>query len=60
MRVAGIACDIEPNVDPAGLQFVLEDWIGDESEGGQLKYYRGKASQHLAKSARLDDLGSDD
>jgi len=57
MRVAGIACDIEPNLDPAGLQFVLEDWIGDESKGGQLKYYRSKAKEHMAQSARLDDLG---
>lgn len=54
MRVAGIACDVAPLRDPAGLAFVIHDWIGSESRSGQLKYYRSKASQHLAKRARND------
>lgn len=57
MRVAGMACDIAPSRDPAGLAFVLEEWIGDESEGGQLKYYYKKARQHVERSDRLDEFG---
>jgi hypothetical protein len=57
MRVAGMSCDVAPNRDAAGLAFVLEQWIGDESKGGQLKYYDRKASQHVERSSRLDRLG---
>ena len=29
MRVAGTECDVAPNRDPASLEFVLREWIGD-------------------------------
>ena len=41
MRVAGTECDAHPNGDPAGLDFAVEEWIGDD-DGGQLGYYRRK------------------
>ena len=57
MRVAGIACDVAPSRDPEGLKFVLEEWIGDERRRGQLKYFRSKAAQNIARSQAIDDLG---
>jgi hypothetical protein len=57
MRVAGMGCDAAPNTERAGLEFALEDWIGTETEGGQLKYYRTKAVQHEARNAQLESLG---
>jgi hypothetical protein len=57
MRVAGVACDVAPNKDPAGLAFVIEEWIGDESTSGQLSYYRAKASQYLGRSKNIETVG---
>ena len=42
MRVAGTECDVAPNLDVHGLQFTLQQWIGDDG-GGQLGYYRRKS-----------------
>jgi hypothetical protein len=57
MRVAGMGCDAAPNTERAGLEFVLEDWIGTETKGGQLKYYRSKAAQHEARRRQVETLG---
>lgn len=57
LRAAGISCDAKPNLDTEGLDFALDEWIGDESVGGQLHYYRHKASRNLQKSARAEELG---
>jgi hypothetical protein len=57
MRAAGIGCDAAPNTERTGLEFALEDWIGTESKGGQLRYYRTKAVQHEARNAQLEGLG---
>ena len=57
MRVSGMTCDVSPNLDPGGLAFVLKEWIGEESQGGQLKYYQSKAHQHIRRSRRIDTMG---
>jgi hypothetical protein len=57
MRVAGMGCDAAPNIERAGLEFALEDWIGTEGHGGQLKYYRTKSVHHEARNAQLERLG---
>ncbi|MGD8339835.1 MAG: hypothetical protein PVH89_03585, partial [Gammaproteobacteria bacterium] len=56
MRVSGIGCDVAPNLDPKGLAFVLDDWIGEETVGGQLKYYRTKARQYLVRSGQIERM----
>jgi len=45
MRVAGTLGDAKPAApDRAGLDFVIDHWIGsDDRPGGQLNYYRDKA-----------------
>jgi hypothetical protein len=59
MRVAGTECDVEPNVDPRGLAFTLEQWIGDD-DSGQLGYYRKKSRQRIEQhesTMRIGRLG---
>ena len=48
MRVAGMECDVSPNRDPAGVEFAVQEWIGDESSG-QLGYYRRKGAERLRR-----------
>ena len=57
MRVTGMGCDAAPNTERAGLEFALEDWIGTETTGGQLKYYRSKAAQHEGRRRQVETLG---
>lgn len=56
MRVAGTRCDAAPYTNPRGLEFTLQEWIGD-SESGQLGYYRAKARERSEKSRRTERLG---
>jgi hypothetical protein len=56
MRVAGTECDIAPNLDPYGLRFTIDEWIGDESSG-QLGYYGRKTVQRIADRAVTERIG---
>lgn len=56
MRVAGIGCDVTPNRDPEALRFVIRSWIGSETAGGQLKYYRRKAGHFIERSRQIGSL----
>jgi uncharacterized membrane protein YdcZ (DUF606 family) len=56
MRVAGTECDIEPNLDPRGLAFTLEQWIGDDTSG-QLGYYRKKSRQRIEQHESTTRIG---
>jgi hypothetical protein len=56
MRVAGTECDITPSLDPAAVQFVLREWIGDE-RSGQLGYYRRRSGDRLRRHADTRKLG---
>ena len=56
MRVAGARCDAAPNTNPAGLDFALRNWIGD-NDNGQLGYYRKKARERVLKHRFTERLG---
>jgi sulfite exporter TauE/SafE len=56
MRVAGTECDITPNLDPAAVQFVLREWIGDD-RSGQLGYYGRRSGERLRRHADTKKLG---
>ena len=59
MRVAGMECDVAPNLDPQGVQFAVQEWIGDD-KSGQLGYYRKKSAQRIVEhdsTMRIGRLG---
>jgi hypothetical protein len=56
MRVAGTECDVRPNLDPAGLQFTLREWIGDD-KSGQLGYYGRKSKLRIREHAKTLQIG---
>jgi hypothetical protein len=56
MRVAGTRCDAARNLHPAGLNFSLREWIGD-NDSGQLGYYRKKAHERVTKNRYTERLG---
>ena len=56
MRVAGTRCDINPNTNPAGLDFVLREWIGN-SKGGQLGYFSKKLGERIVRNRNTERLG---
>ena len=56
MRVAGTECDVAPNRDSTGLEFVLREWIGD-ARSGQLGYYRRKVAERLARHMTTERIG---
>jgi hypothetical protein len=59
MRVAGTECDAAPSRDPAGVEFTVREWIGDD-RGGQLGYYRRKVVErtgHHRATQRVVTLG---
>jgi hypothetical protein len=59
MRVAGMECDVAPNLAPRGVEFAVQEWIGDE-KGGQLGYYRKKSAQRIVEhdaTLRIGRLG---
>jgi len=59
MRVAGMECDVAPNLAPRGVEFAVQEWIGDD-KGGQLGYYRKKSAQRIVEhdaTLRIGRLG---
>lgn len=56
MRVAGMECDVRPNLDPQGLRFAIEAWIGDD-DSGQLGYYRRKSRLRIEAHRRTELIG---
>jgi len=56
MRVAGTECDIEPNLEPSGLEYTLAQWIGDDASG-QLGYYRKKSRQRIEQHESTKRIG---
>jgi len=57
MRVAGTRCDAAPSMTPAGLEFAMRDWIGDDNTG-QLGYYRKKVRERMRKNRSTERLGT--
>jgi hypothetical protein len=56
MRVAGTECDAKRTSSPTGLEFVIREWIGDES-GGQLAYFANKSSERSRRNRFTERLG---
>ena len=60
MRVAGMECDVAPNLEPRGVRVrACEEWIGDD-KSGQLGYYRKKSAQRIVEheaTLRIGRLG---
>jgi hypothetical protein len=59
MRVAGMECDVVPNLAPRGVQFAVQEWIGDDKTG-QLGYYSRKSAQRIVEhnaTMRIGRLG---
>ncbi|HNP35503.1 MAG TPA: hypothetical protein PKK10_06595 [Woeseiaceae bacterium] len=57
MRVAGTQCDAEREVTAAGLQFTINEWVGDE-QSGQFGYYRRKAEQWIKRNHNTERLST--
>jgi hypothetical protein len=56
MRMAGMRCDAAPNLNPAGLEIAIDEWIGDDNSG-QLGYYRGKSKDRVNRNRYTERLG---
>jgi hypothetical protein len=56
MRVAGMECDVAPNLDPRGVEFSVAEWIGDD-KSGQLGYYRKKSAQRIVEHDATNRIG---
>ena len=56
MRVAGFRCDAENKQSSSGLDFTLQQWVGNFSEG-QLSYFQRKTHDRIKKSKLTRLLG---
>ena len=56
MRVGGTRCDATPTYGAAGLEFALEQWIGD-THGGQLGYYLKNTEARTRRNKFTERLG---
>ncbi len=57
MRVAGTHCDATKDANEAGLAFVIREWIGDSSGGGQLGYFAAKSVDKVKRNRMTERLG---
>ncbi len=55
MRVAGTEYDARRGMDPAGLRFAIDEWIGDE-RSGQLGYFRRRASERMRRRETTNSI----
>lgn len=55
MRVAGTRCDADQEATREGLQFTIDEWIGDD-DSGQIGYYRRKAAQWIRRNRSTERL----
>jgi len=55
MRVAGTECDATDYSEPAGLEFTLREWLGDE-DSGQLGYFRRKGGERVQRFRRTERM----
>lgn len=56
MRVAGMQCDAVPATNPAGVEYAIREWVGDQS-CGQLGYFRIKAMDRIRRNRITERLG---
>ena len=57
MRVAGTRCDISPSLSPAGLDFVLEEWIGARTRDNWATSAKNWASASFATAIPSGSAG---
>jgi hypothetical protein len=55
MRVAGTECDASDYSEPAGLEFTLTEWLGDQ-DSGQLGYFRRKGEERARRYQRTERM----
>jgi hypothetical protein len=55
MRVAGTECDAADYSEPAGLEFTLQEWLGD-ADSGQLGYFRRKGNERVQQFRRTERM----
>ncbi len=55
MRVAGTECDASDYSEPAGLEFTLAEWLGDQ-DSGQLGYFRRKGEERARRYQRTERM----
>jgi hypothetical protein len=56
MRVAGTEYDARKGMDPAGLRFAVDEWIGDE-RSGQLGYFLRRTAERVRKRDLTSRIG---
>ena len=56
MRVAGMECDVRPNLEPRGVEFAVQEWVGDDKTG-QLGYYKKKVAQRIVEHEATQRIG---
>ncbi|MFT5113415.1 MAG: hypothetical protein ACI8XU_000663 [Kiritimatiellia bacterium] len=56
MRVAGIRSDANPNTNVAGVNFTINEWVGNE-EQGQLGYFKRKSAERIQRAKLTDNFG---
>ncbi|NKI35607.1 hypothetical protein HFP89_10570 [Wenzhouxiangella sp. XN79A] len=56
MRVAGLRSDAARSREQRGLEFVLREWIGDDS-GGQLAYFNRRTADRVRWNRLTEALG---
>ena len=55
MRFAGTRCDADRHSSRDGLEYAIQEWIGD-NDSGQLGYYRKKATQWINRNRNTERL----
>ena len=56
MRVAGFRCDANPNQDPKGVDFTINEWVGSNTTG-QLGYYKRKTAEKIQRYELTEKIG---
>ncbi|MGB5165459.1 MAG: hypothetical protein WBN61_09400 [Woeseiaceae bacterium] len=56
MRVAGTESDVNRSAEASGLEFVVQEWIGDENSG-QLGYFARKSADRIRRNRFTERLG---
>lgn len=55
MRVAGMESDVAPHREPYGVEFAVQQWIGD-ARSGQLGYYARKIREKSGRNNRTEQF----
>jgi len=56
-KYATLGCDISIEQNADSIQHVIKEWLGDESNHGQLEYYRKRYDRYVQESKNLELSG---